>query len=215
MSTATKKKTVKGIRYTSDQKKEVVDFVINYNAANGRGGQSKAAEKFKISQLTVASWLSAAGTSAKTTPKKAGKGAKAPKAAKAAKAAKAPKAERVTATKIGGNKPGTRYSAEQKQEVVDYAVAYNAANGRGGQSKAAAHYNISPLTVFAWLKAAGISKPSKKGGRKLVTRSSKVAVSGDFDSKLSSLVALRKQIAQTEAELAKLVSQFNNLKSSL
>jgi hypothetical protein len=69
--------------------------------------------------------------------------------------------------------------------------------------------------VFAWLKAAGISKPSKKGGRKLVTRTSKVAVSGDFDSKLSSLVALRKQIAQTEAELAKLVSQFNNLKSSL
>ncbi len=204
MSTATKKKTVTGIRYTDAQKKEVVDYVASYNAANGRGGQSKAAEKFKISQLTVSAWLKAAGTSAKASSNKA------PKAAKAPKASPAPKA-----TKIGNNKPGTRYTPEQKQEVVNFAVAYNAEHGRGGQTKAASHFKISPLTVFAWLKAAGIRKPSKKGGRKIVTHTSKISISGDFDSKLSSLVGLRKQIASAEAELAKLVAKFDAIKGSL
>ncbi|HEX7260392.1 MAG TPA: hypothetical protein VF258_01125 [Luteolibacter sp.] len=69
MSNTTKKASTKGVRYTDSQKKEVVDFAVNYNAANGRGGQSKAAEKFGISQLTVASWLKAAGTPTKATAK--------------------------------------------------------------------------------------------------------------------------------------------------
>ena len=82
MSTTNKSASSKGVRYTDAQKKEVVDFATSYNAADGRGGQSKAAEKFKISQLTIASWLKGSG---------AKKAAKAPKAAKASKAAKAPK----------------------------------------------------------------------------------------------------------------------------
>src|SRR6478735_6939675 len=92
MSTTTKKASTKGVRYTDTQKKEVVDFAVNYNTTHGRGGQSKAAEKFGISQITIASWLKAAGTPSKaaTTPSKAA--AKAPKAPKAAKVAKAPKA---------------------------------------------------------------------------------------------------------------------------
>ena len=51
-----------------------------------------------------------------------------------------------------------RYSAEQKQEVVNFVSSYNAANGRGGQSQAAKKYNLSVLTVSAWLKAAGTKK---------------------------------------------------------
>ena len=65
MSTTTKKASTKGVRYTDTQKKEVVDFAVNYNNTNGRGGQSKAAEKFGISQITIASWLKAAGTPSK------------------------------------------------------------------------------------------------------------------------------------------------------
>ena len=124
MSTTTKKKSTKGIRYTDAQKKEVIDFAVGYNAANGRGGQSKAAAKFGVSQLTVAGWLKSSGT-----PKaaKAAKPAKAAKAPKAPKAAKAPKK-----AKAGKSRVGTRYTDEQKKEVLDFAVAYDAANGRGG-----------------------------------------------------------------------------------
>lgn len=56
----------RGIRYTPELKKEVVDFVHSHNAKHGRGGQSAASRKFKISVLTVASWLR--GSSPSSTP---------------------------------------------------------------------------------------------------------------------------------------------------
>lgn len=61
MSTSNKKKSVRGKRYTTEEKSNVVSFVQDYNATNGRGGQSAAAAKFGISQLTISSWLKSAG----------------------------------------------------------------------------------------------------------------------------------------------------------
>ncbi|MFT4177279.1 MAG: hypothetical protein QM627_11560 [Luteolibacter sp.] len=51
----------KGRRYTQAEKKQVIEFVETYNSEHGRGGQSAAAAKFKISQLTIAGWLKAWG----------------------------------------------------------------------------------------------------------------------------------------------------------
>ena len=64
MSTKKKKAPPTGIRYSDAQKKEVVDFVIEYNSANGRGGQSAAAKKFKITPLTISAWIKASGSTA-------------------------------------------------------------------------------------------------------------------------------------------------------
>ncbi len=205
MSTSKSKKSQKGVRYTDAQKKEIIDYAVAYNATNGRGGQSKAAAQFGVSQLTVAAWLKGAGV-AKPAAKKATKTAKVAKVAKA-----------------GGTKAGTRYTAEQKQEVVDFTVAYNAENGRGGQSKAAAKFNISPLTVMAWLKAAGIKRGPKKAAGKApkaakapkAEKLPKASVSDSFDDKLHALVALRKEVAKAEADLAKLIAKFNAAKAAL
>jgi hypothetical protein len=165
MSTTTTDSTQKSLRYTDAQKKEVVDFVNGYNTANGRGGQSKAADKFKISQITIATWLKKSGAPAKA-PVKA---AQAPKAAPAAKAVQAPKAAKVAkagkAAKAGKSGVGVRYTDAEKKEVVDFAVAYNAKHGRGGQSQASAKFKISPITVMAWLKKAGL-KPNLGGATK-------------------------------------------------
>jgi len=60
--TATKKSGVKGKRYTPAEKKEIVDFILEYNAKNGRGGQMRAFEKWGVSQITIASWLKKAGS---------------------------------------------------------------------------------------------------------------------------------------------------------
>jgi len=221
MSTTTKKASAKGIRYTDAQKKEVVDFATSYNASNGRGGQSKAAEKFGVSQLTVAGWLKAGGVPAS-------KSAKAPKAKKAAKAAKAPKAKKAAkapkATKAAGkSKLGSRYTDEQKKAVTDFVVSYNAANGRGGASTAAKKFSVSPLTVVAWLKAAGAQgsagkvarKASKATLAKVAKKVNGIASSGGFSAKLSSLLALSGQIDKAEAELAQLKAKFSALKASL
>ncbi len=212
MSTSAKKKTAKGIRYTDAQKQEVVDFATSYNATNSRGGQSKAAEKFGISPLTVAAWLAASG--APKASKKAPKGAKAPKAVKSAKAK-------------SDSRVGTRYTPEQKQEVTDFVASYNEANGRGGQSQAAAKFGISPLTVMAWLKASGAPKAGKKikdakapkAGKaakvsKAAAQSSGATGSG-FSAKLSALDGLYRQIQKAESDLADLNAKFVSLKASI
>ena len=70
MSSKQKKSTARGVRYTDAQKKEIVSFVVNYNKANGRGGQNQAATKFKISPLTIAAWLKADNKGAGPKPTK-------------------------------------------------------------------------------------------------------------------------------------------------
>lgn len=210
MSTKTKKASTKGIRYTDAQKKEIIDFAVDHNTANGRGGQSQAAKKFGVSQLTVSAWL---------------KGSTQPKAAKAPNAPKAPKAEKPA--KAGKSKAGTRYTDEQKKDVVDFTVSYNEANGRGGQSKAAAKYNVSPLTVMAWLKAAGVTSGLKKAKTGKATKAAKAPKApkeakaaeapgaGGFDAKLTALLAMSKEVVKAEADLAKLVAKFNAAKAAL
>lgn len=151
-----------GVRYTGEQKKQIVRFVADYNAAKGRGGQNAAAKKFKVSPLTISSWLRNGS-------------AQATKATKSVNAA----------TKVGR---GVRYSPERKKEVVDFVITYNKANGRGGQNQAARKFDLSVLTVSSWLKNAGVSsKPLKavkiQGARHLLAQIRRV------ESALSSLKA--------------------------
>lgn len=142
-----------GIRYTDAKKQEIVAFVAKYNAANGRGGQSAASAKYKVTPLTISGWLKSAGV-------------KAPKAKKAAKKAATKPAKR------GKGKKGVRYSDDFKKSVVDYVETYNAKNGRGGQNQASKKFKLSVLTVSAWLKAAGSKKPGRK---KITAKATKAA----------------------------------------
>lgn len=207
MSNTTKKASTKGVRYTDEQKKEVVDFATAYNAENGRGGQSKAAEKFNISQLTIAAWLKATGEPSATKTK-------ASKKEKSAKVAKAPKA----------GKGNSRYTEEQKKEVTDFVVSHNEANGRGGASTASKKFGVAPLTIVAWLKAAGIPGTNKKGAiRKAVryvapgkaAKLAKGSSPANLNAKLSNLLALSKEIEKAEASLEQLKAKFNAVKASL
>lgn len=84
----------KGKRYSDEEKKEVLDFITEYNAKNGRGGQTKAAEKYGVTQITIANWIKSGG---KSKVPKAPKAPAAPKAPKAPKSPKAPKAAKPAA----------------------------------------------------------------------------------------------------------------------
>lgn len=61
----------------------------------------------------------------------------------------------VMSTKSKKAPTGVRYSDAQKQEIVNFVSQYNSEKGRGGQSAAAKKYNVTPLTIAAWLKASG------------------------------------------------------------
>ena len=82
MSVNSKKTTTKGKRYTDEQKREVVDFVVAANASKGRGGLSAAAQKFGISPISISSWLKKSGVKA-AKPQVSVKPAKPAKAVKA------------------------------------------------------------------------------------------------------------------------------------
>lgn len=53
------------MRYSAETKAEVVQFVLDHNKTNNRGGQAAAVAKFGISQLTIGSWLKKAGSTSK------------------------------------------------------------------------------------------------------------------------------------------------------
>lgn len=46
----------KGKRTTEGYKLEILDWIDDYNRDHGRGGQSEAAKKFKVSMLTLGNW---------------------------------------------------------------------------------------------------------------------------------------------------------------
>lgn len=230
MSTKNKKSSATGVRYTDAQKKEVVDFVSQYNSKNGRGGQSAASNKFKVTPLTISAWIKASGApatakkGAKAAPVKAVKAVKPAKAAKAAKPAKAPKAGK----SIGKGVRGVRYTPEEKQAVVDFVSGYNAANGRGGQSKAVEKFKLSAITVASWLKAAGVKtgkgatkiKPAKaeKAGKAVKAANAVKSVKGapaGLAAKVAALVDLNDQVSKAEAELEKLYSKHDAIMASL
>ncbi|MFZ9936762.1 MAG: hypothetical protein ACO3JG_06840 [Luteolibacter sp.] len=155
---AASKKASTGVRYSDDQKKQIVDFVETYNSQNGRGGQSAATKKFNVTPLTIATWLKAAGVK---------------KTARKATQAVAKKAGKKAAG--GAAKKGVRYPDEFKKEVVDFVNSYNENKGRGGQNQAAKKFNLSVLTVSSWLKAAGVNSPGRKSLAKKTTKVAGVA----------------------------------------
>jgi transposase-like protein len=57
MSTKKKVNVAKGRRYTQAEKADILAYVDQVNAQKGRGGQSAASKKFKISPLTISSWI--------------------------------------------------------------------------------------------------------------------------------------------------------------
>lgn len=59
--------------------------------------------------------------------------------------------------KAKGKGKGTRYSAEEKAEILDFAANY----GRGGQTAAAKKFNVSPLTISNWKKSPAAGGKSK------------------------------------------------------
>jgi hypothetical protein len=73
--------------------------------------------------------------------------------------------------------------------------------------------------VMAWLKGAGVKSPGKSARKTSTTvkpsTSVKASKGGSIDNTLSSLLALSKQIAKAEAELAQMNAKFKSLKASL
>jgi transposase-like protein len=67
MATKNKNDAAKGKRYSPAEKQEILEHVEKINAVKGRGGVTAASRKFKVTQLTISSWLKQAGGTRATT----------------------------------------------------------------------------------------------------------------------------------------------------
>lgn len=51
----------KGRRYSEKEKSQVLSYVDKVNATKGRGGITAAADRFKVTPLTISNWLKKIG----------------------------------------------------------------------------------------------------------------------------------------------------------
>ncbi|MEY3394469.1 MAG: hypothetical protein RL346_705 [Verrucomicrobiota bacterium] len=111
-----KKKVIRGKRYTPEEKNSIIAFITEHNATNGRGGQSAAAAKFGISQITLASWLKKSGVKAK---RKSTKSSKTAKRKSVSKSSKQSAAKSVTSTSGIQKKLGALLTLGQEIEKLE------------------------------------------------------------------------------------------------
>jgi transposase-like protein len=103
---------------------------------------------------------------------------------------------------------GRRYTAKEKQEIIDYVDQVNAERGRGGQSAASKKFNLSQLTISSWIRK-GV------GSGNGVSAHGPAVSSGSIGKKLSKLQQLHDAITKAEKELARLRNEFNSIKTSI
>ncbi|MDF1810622.1 MAG: hypothetical protein P1V20_00340 [Verrucomicrobiales bacterium] len=121
-------------RYSDQTKQEVVQFVKDYDAKHGRGGQSAAKKKYKINPISIKKWCVDQGYASGPTRKK--KAAAKPAAAKRAtrkpakrKAKAASKPAAATAAKSAASpvKAGTTAATLKKMgEITEKIEALQA-----------------------------------------------------------------------------------------
>jgi hypothetical protein len=63
---------LKGKRYTSKEKAQVLAYVETVNSERGRGGITAAAKKFRVTPLTISNWIKASGISSAMTGRRSG-----------------------------------------------------------------------------------------------------------------------------------------------
>jgi transposase-like protein len=106
---------------------------------------------------------------------------------------------------------GKRYTADEKQAVVDFVNNHNAEKGRGGVTAAVKKFGATALTIASWVKAGpGAGKAVKGRGA-----SSAASANGKRGNVLAELSKLDGIIAVKRKELDALEARFQKLKASL
>lgn len=119
-----------------------------------------------------------------------------------------------------------RYDQKTKDEVVAFITKHNEENGRGGQSAAAAKWNLNPITVKSWMENAGVASPGKSSKKKkkvagTAKRTGKAetadtaAVAKKPVAAPRSVSAALKRMMAIQEQIGDLQSEYQSLKASL
>lgn len=96
-----------------------------------------------------------------------------------------------------------RYTPEEKQAVLDFIAERKTQNKRGAQKEAAAQFGISTVTISSWMKASKVKRGRKPGTKNTPAAKSQPLASAQ-PADLRRLAAVLEEIAELEAQTAKL-----------
>lgn len=96
-----------------------------------------------------------------------------------------------------------RYTPEEKQSVLDFIAERKTQNKRGAQKEAAERFGISTVTISSWMKASK-AKRGRKPGTKNTTAPKTQPLAAAQPADLRRLAAVLEEIADLEAQTAKL-----------
>lgn len=122
-----------------------------------------------------------------------------------------------------------RYDQKTKDEVVAFITKHNEENGRGGQSAAAAKWNLNPITVKSWMENAGVASPGKssKKKKKVAGTAKRTGKAGKAETADTAAVAKKpvaaprsvsaalKRMMAIQEQIGDLQSEYQSLKASL
>ena len=123
-------------------------------------------------------------------------------AAKKKTTQKSARGKRPTKKAAANQAKGKRYSASEKAAILSMVEQVNAEKGRGGITAASKKFGVTPLTISAWMRNAGIAT---RGGAKMN------ADPEDFRR----LAELHELIVQAEENLSALKREYAALKRKL
>jgi len=128
-----------GSRYAAQQRQEIVEFVLAWDAKHESDGRKEAQKRFGPTPQTIDNWVRRGlveGVSWSTWHER----------------------QRGNRTKSKGR----RYTPSEKAEVLELVQKVNAKKGLGGIKAASEKFGITPLVIGIWMKKAGV--PSRSSG---------------------------------------------------
>jgi len=115
---------------------------------------------------------------------------------------------------------GIRYTAEQREEILQFLNDFNKANGQGGLKAASAKYGVSTVSISRWQgPAKKRRKGAKRGPKKKTTTAATQAVApkaaGVRASAGKSPVAALHRMVAIQDQIDGLRAEYNSLKTSI
>ena len=117
------------------------------------------------------------------------------------------------ADKSAPGNQGKRYSADEKAEIVNYIIAFDSENKRGGMKAASEKYGVSVVTLSNWKKKD--KGPKKRKAKKVAApKAVKTATAPKKDTG-ETPEAILSRLQEIRTEIHALEKEYDLLKKKL
>jgi transposase-like protein len=110
---------------------------------------------------------------------------------------------------------GKRYSVKEKAEIIEFIIAYDAENKRGGMKAASDKYGVSVVTLSNWKKNDKGPKKRKAKAKKVTAKKSVKTPATPAKLVGDTPEAILSRLQQIRVEIHTLEKEYDGLKKKL